>query len=890
MRQSFRGNRKWRGPWAGLNAARTRLDQNRRTPNVDISNKTECLVLEKKIGEAMRKFHRRVQLFLSVAALPLILTPGHALAQEKPGAPVPQLQEVIVTAQKREQRLQDVPVAVTALTQDVLQANRIFTVRDLSGLAPGSLVRPTSGGIQTPTITMRGQVSIGVVAGSDKQVSIYLDGVYLSNPRGSIFDLPDVERIEVLRGPQGTLFGRNATGGAVSVVTRDPSGHGHVKGEFTAGNHDQYRVRLTGDTPEFGPFSGYFSFVRRYQRGDIENANAGLTWDRSLSPSGIGVHTSPQWLGTTDSNSYFAAIKFQPTNDFKVIYKYDRSVDDGTPDGVAFVGYDPNGNSPVGVGALMTALLTSQPFPVYIDPNGRRPKIVNNGFATDRDLLVQGHSLTATWQPTDQLTVKNIFAYRQSHVFTPNPLDGLSTLTFTQAALQPFAVFAANNSVPGFASLPAATQTALLGLITNALQPQVGNRFAIITSQARSDSRQWSDELQANYNRENLHLTAGFLWFHSNDSGGGPVGMPGSATFTFIPASGVVQLGNQGLFGNSATSLAAYLQSEYHFTEQLELVTGVRVTHDKKDANFTFGPLATSTTITAPTYKKTKPNYSIGLNYKPDTDVLVYGKYGTSFVSGGSNVGVVYAPEEVKSYEIGLKADWLDRRLRTNLALFHAKYDHYQSAQGTTQPSSAALIIALTTPIYGPTIARQLPGVLSTFVVDAGTLIAKGVEAEVTATPARGVTLGGSLGYTDSHYQFVNPLVLATNNGEYALINRPRVTSTLWGEYETEPLFGDATLTFRADGIYKSEELLDIQQHRPQPELQVLKSVPGYWLLNTRVALRHMQVHGADMELAFWTRNLTDQKYPSAALIQPIASAGTFIPARSLGVDLSVEF
>ena len=155
------------------------------------------------------------------------LLPGQALAQdaeENRG-----LEEIIVTAQKREQSVQDVPIAVTAVTQETLKANRIFTVNDLSSIAPGVTVRPSAGGVSVPSFTIRGQNSFGVVAGSDKQVSIYLDGVYISSPRGSIFDLPDVARLEVLRGPQGTLFGRNATAGAVSVTTRDPSGEAGAK-------------------------------------------------------------------------------------------------------------------------------------------------------------------------------------------------------------------------------------------------------------------------------------------------------------------------------------------------------------------------------------------------------------------------------------------------------------------------------------------------------------------------------------------------------------------------------------------------------------------------------------------------------------------------------------
>ena len=183
---------------------------------------------------------------------------------------------------------------------------------------------------------MRGQDSFGVVAGSDKQVSIYLDGVYISSPRGSIFDLPDIQRLEVLRGPQGTLFGRNATAGAVSVTTRDPTGDARVELEGTYGNYDAYRVRATVETPQSGRSAPMFSYVRNYRRGEIRNAGAGTGLGplASRRPA-IGRAVSPRWLGTVDSYSYFAAVKFEPSDNFKMVYKFDRNDDNGTPEGTA---------------------------------------------------------------------------------------------------------------------------------------------------------------------------------------------------------------------------------------------------------------------------------------------------------------------------------------------------------------------------------------------------------------------------------------------------------------------------------------------------------------------------------------------------------------------------
>jgi iron complex outermembrane receptor protein len=237
----------------------------------------------------------------------------------------------------------------------------------------------------------------------------------------------------VLRGPQGTLFGRNATAGAVSITTRDPSGDPHMRIEGTIGNYDAYRIRATAETPQFGPFSAYFSYVRNYRRGEIENSFAGIPWDRTNSPSGFGTATSPRWLGTVDSNSYFAAVKFEPSDSFKMVYKYDRNDDHGTPEGTSIASYNMNPAAAQGgplLGNLLTALYTSNG--VHFDPSAKRPDIVDNGWVVPRQQRVQGHSLTASWQASDSITVKNIAAYRKANVFSPSAIDGVSTLTFTQ--------------------------------------------------------------------------------------------------------------------------------------------------------------------------------------------------------------------------------------------------------------------------------------------------------------------------------------------------------------------------------------------------------------------------------------------------------------------------
>ncbi len=783
------------------------------------------------------------------------------------------LEEIVVTAQKREQNLQDVPIAVTALSQSALEANRVVTINDLSGLAPGVQVRAAAGGTQLASFTIRGAVSYGVVPGSDKEVSNYLDGVYLSSPRGSIFELPDVTRIEILRGPQGTLFGRNATAGAVSITTRDPSGEFGVKQEFTFGNLRQFRSSTSLDLPKFGSFSAYVSYVHSYKRGDIRNANPGVVWDRTA--SGLGKQTSVKYLGTKDADTFFGALKFEQGG-FSTVYKFDHSRDNGSPEGTGLVNYDPA--YPL-VGDLMTALLTSQPGPVYIATDGKRPDVVNNSFVTPFKQRSTGHNLTSTYEISDNLSVKNVFAYRTSYINSNSALAGFDGLTFTAAALVPYATLSAFSVDPSLATASPDVQAATIGGYATALAPLIGSPIVGIGISVTAQNKQWSDEFQLNYRSDLATVTAGAIWFHSKDVVQGPPGAQNTNQFRIFPG-GVVALGAEGLAQNEATSLAAYTQVELHATPKLDIIGGIRVTKDKKTGTFTYDSLDLTTiprkTLSEIPYDKTKLNYLIGLNYKLNDDTLLYGKYSTSFVSGGpgATAALVYAPETATSWEAGLKADMFDHRLRTNLAAYTVTYKHVQSAQGTA--------------ILGPLLGEVGP-YLGTFILDQGGIKNSGVELEVSGAPSRGLSLGGSLNYNRSTFNNINPLLLATNGGGYAVTLRPEWSAGLSAQYESQPVFADATINFRVDGNWHSKARTQLNPFDTNPLFASVRFQPAAWIINGRLALENIDIAGSKAQIAAWAKNLTDDRSATFPELFGFAAAANYQPARTFGVDLRIE-
>src|ERR1700761_561618 len=331
------------------------------------------------------------------------------------------LEEIVVTAQRREQRLQSVPISITALGSETLKAERIETVGDLNAVAPNLTVRPGAGGNQSPNYTLRGILGASSAAGQDKGVSPYLDGVYLQAQSGSVFELADIERIEVLKGPQGTLFGRNATGGAIQIITKDPTGEFSGYQEFSAGNLGIFRSKTHVDLPAFGPISAYITYLHSQHDGDTRNLGAGTQWNYYSTGTISGTQTSPSRLGDDDTNAVMAAVKYS-SDDFDLVYKGDYTHDDYTPNAQG-VSYLPAIYGGPTTPSFLRQLYNASPNPMT-PITTQRPDAVNNWFATPGVTENWGHNLTAKYYVNDSIQLKNILSLRQTKNYTTFQLDG----------------------------------------------------------------------------------------------------------------------------------------------------------------------------------------------------------------------------------------------------------------------------------------------------------------------------------------------------------------------------------------------------------------------------------------------------------------------------------
>jgi iron complex outermembrane receptor protein len=718
--------------------------------------------------------------------------------------------EVVVTAQKREQRLQDVPASVTAITGENLQVNRIQNVQDLDSVSPNLTITNIPAGNSSPVYSMRGVIGLGTAAGADKGVALYIDGVYIGTASGSAFDLADIERVEVLKGPQGTLFGRNSTGGAVSITTRGPRGEFHVKQEVTVGNYDQIQTRTRVDTPQIGPLSAAVTYAHSQRRGEIRNTGYGTIWNGTRDGLSSTL-VAAKYLGSDDTDSWAASVRYDAGANFDLEYKFDHTHDDFTELGVGELGL---------LLPTIVAFNNQSGSPLVISPT--RPNAVNNWATVPSTVSATGHVLTANWRLNESITLKNIVAYRKSSYFGPlNDLYGTGGLSAVSTAI---------------ATVPF---------------------FSVVTLSAGHDS-QWTEEFQGDYDSKLLHLTTGGLWFHQKNSKG--QAGTGYNSISFQAAPGFILPAPATATQQSdvtVRSYAAYAQGEFHVMDKLDAIAGARYTDDKKRGVDRTTPLGGDLN-----YDGNKWTYNLGLNYKPTGDILLYGKYSTGYISGGKLATLTYNPEVAKSLEGGLKADWLNRRLRTNLALYSAKYGNLQVAgSGLT---------------FGVPAAAQV-------LINAGDATAKGFELETTAVPIRDVTLGANLGYLDFKYTRLDPRFAAAGNT--IPTQRPKWTANLSAQYVTIPVVGDARITLRADANYRSaHDGGSIAAYR------ALTQIPKSWVINTRVSLDGFSLGGADASLAIWARNLTNEDGPRYILGPPVVAAASYERARTFGVDLTVEF
>lgn len=593
-----------------------------------------------------RKSKLSTTICLALASVSTGLMSQSAMAQS--GAPV--LEEIRVTAQRREQDLQVVPIAVTAFSALEMEEKGIATLVDIEKSVPNTQMRESRGTNSTLTAFIRGIGQQDPLWGFEPGIGIYVDDVYIARPQAAVLDVYDVERIEVLRGPQGTLYGKNTIGGAVKYVTRQLDGETSGKVKLSAGEYGQRDLVASGQVALIEDRLFVGGAIASLQRDGYGTQFKG--YDQN---SGEFTRTAENY--NKDVVSGRLSLRYLATEDLSFTFALDRTEDDS------------NNRCGSRFGTNTVAAPNGEFFQAL-------PDVYDSecGMSEKSSVDSEGYSFTANYDVSDNMSLKYIFASREGATDTRIDFDGTPLDSFEVPAIY--------------------------------------------------RDEQDTHELQINYSADSYNLVGGLYYYEGNAAGGF------DALFGQF-SSGVLTSSqfNNGVFGDVDTeSTSFYFSGDFDLNDRTTLTAGLRYTNDEKAASvnrqfiitsnsvvgsttegssITFGNAAADTLLAVRTaYSKSLTNNdwnevspSLKLSYELTDDIMVYGSFSGGFKSGGFDMRADdavnpiaqqgYDPEIVDTYELGVKSQLFNDRLRLNVTAFHSEFEDMQVTVQAPAPGLA---------------------------------------------------------------------------------------------------------------------------------------------------------------------------------------------------------
>ncbi|HEY4212571.1 MAG TPA: TonB-dependent receptor [Steroidobacteraceae bacterium] len=749
------------------------------------------------------------------------------------------LETVTVTAQFVTQDLQKTPLSITAVSGDMLEQRGATSLVDVAQTAPNVYLAPQQQGSgKALKAYIRGVGQADFNPAVDPGVGIYIDDVYYSSLTGADFALIDLDRVEILRGPQGTLAGMNSLGGAIKMYTRKPDGMGgYVSGEY--GDYNHTGAHASGDfTVVDSKLFARVTAATVHQNGYVQMLDyacvhpndpdviAGKIPRNNGSPNcRIGNE------GSTDFTSVRLALRWLATDNLEANYTIDATEDNGTVTPTVLLrstgtvntaGYS-NGvvydNRFVPYGAYRGDTVVNSPYVTYanfLDPgvtykaiNGAGAPGAANGvwsISPTEHLSSWGTALTLDYKASEALAFKFISSYR--HYLSDNNAD-----------------------------------------------PD-GSPIDVVLDGAYLKHYQFTDELRATGNAFNkfLDYTFGAIYLKDEtyyesrvNSPFVPYGTPSQPTFDFIQ-NDPTRVQSYGLYSHAGL----------HFTDALTMDLGLRYTKDKKDYTFyrynidgitPYLPLsnpANPLNGKVATFDGSHVDYRVGLNYQWTDTLMTYAEFSTGFKGGGVSPrpyfpqqAVGFGPETMDAYEVGLKSQWLDNRVRANISTFYNKYKNYQgaAAAGACVDQSGQLLPA----------QYQTPCGEYTNVGDADI---KGVEGEFQVKPIDRMQIDASVSWLD--FNFVKSTSPSVRLGRTAPAGIGYWKWDVGAQYSI-PFVAGSTLVPRVDVNATPGSCGDL------PCTPFLRNEP-YVLTNFRLGIEP----GGDLakwSAAFEMKNLTNRLY-----------------------------
>lgn len=864
---------------------------------------------------------------VALGAMSVTAISAPAMAQDATDTAEDDDNVILVIANKREQNLQEVPIAISALSSETVELQGLSEAQDLSGLAPNVAVNGGTTNATASVITIRGiPTSADETQGFDSPIGVYLDGVYLARSSASSFQVADIERIEVLRGPQGTLFGRNTTGGAINFITKAPADDASLKVKLGYGSYNQKQARVILNSGTLGDstrITGGFVYSKR--NGVVDNL---LEPRDSRDP------------GANETISARLAVEIDLTDNLKFTNIFDwteitatphanqlTEVGDGTfrpnvtIDGNVFAQVQPSnvagylGASTIleaGCGTPLSSVQRARLDPICLESVGQ---------STD---TIRGN-MTRLELDLDSVTIRSTTAFRGwKNTIRGSDLDGMGSLNGPLMAIggpNPLALFSGMPaSVLTNVGLPAANANFVVGSagpVPSITQP-------LFQATNRSTQSQFSQELEfVGGAGTNFEWVLGGFYFsekgtEKNDQRFGFVLDTNQAVYTtatadatlqgfgFTPAQAgflapgfaadlrannpeqfrIVPVASTLAYSVAGESFAIYGQGTYRPNDgPLGITLGLRYTWDKKEVLRTqngaapFG--AAELALNTQSVKFNEPTGHVTVDYRANDDVNMYLRAARGYRSGGfnlrqstsvaNNVGLLpFGEEKITSYEYGVKTQLIDG-LTLNGAVF---YNIYEDQQATVP-----------IPIVGG-------GSFGTQVVNAGKTKYLGAEIEGRWRVTNDFTLDGSFGYVDANIKEfpgadINGVIQNIGSNQTAG-NSPSTTASAGATYRAE-LGGDTRLTARLGWSYVSG--VTFFGNPLTAPFQESTSGGARGLFDAQLRLDGINIGGDQgISVQLWGKNILDKEYVSRGIDFGQLGFGSVIYGEPATYGLSVEF
>lgn len=848
-----------------------------------------------------------------LAGVSLVSISMPAYAQDAEEGDGSGLDEIVVTAQKREQNLQEVPLAISAIGAEKIEQLQIRDSRDISGLAPNVTIVAGTTSNASAVISMRGISNGGAETfGLDLASGVYVDGIYIARSGAAGLEVSDIERVEVLRGPQGTLFGRNTTGGAIAFISRKPSEELRIKGEIGYGNFKAWNGKISIDLGEIAGISTSFSYAHRQRNGTVDNI---LQPKDSLDP------------GSRESDSFRAAARIELGGTGSMQYIFDWTKIKGSPNAFQLTNVADGSPRTLSIGGQALTITQQAPVQQYlatavfaqpacralaVPTRAYRDEICNDisAFATDK---TWGHNFQVE-NDFDAFKVKLTTGFRKWDSQAVSDLDGMGAFTgpvFTSAST--FNGFAGTAAAPFLPFVfPAGTPIAVINGIAATPVPTIQQN--LFDTNNRRKHKQFSTELEISGDSDSLDWVVGGFYFwekgsERNPQNSGFILDTTTGVFSrFGALSAVFQSSNpvryrlvqtRSILAYTAQSESSAIYGQTTFypggrDSGLRLTAGGRYTWDNKDIFRIQNGAAPLATPQSGKDSFSKFTWNLMLGYDLADGITTYARAATGYRSGGFNAGDAadagtnnipsFDKETVMSYEVGLKTELLDRRLRLNLAAYRNVYDD----------------LAVILPIPNAT-----AGTFTSRVGNAGKVNYTGFEAEMQAIVTDNFSIDGSIGYVDVKYKefCTGQPTSATATGSpgcptgvinVASIAKPGYTSPWTGNVALNANFplgaGETKLTARVAYTYEDGKY-SFNNNIGAPFNEQLKGDDRN-LIDAQLAVENIELGGAKLDLRLWGKNLTNSHdFVRGVDFGALGYAGGFFAdPRTFGVTLGVKY